>query len=249
MIDIKHKRFVFLVTMTLGFCLAPIIFAESLQPSEIVPEQVSAMVAKSSKLMIIDVRSSTEYAQEHVAGALNIPFNQIATSAPSLDVPKIIYCLNDKCPLSLLAAKTMLEAGHKDVKLLSGGMEGWKIKGLPTEGNAISKSTVKLAMNLVTPEKALNFLASPKYKFVDLREFSAFNAGHIKGALHVALEDLKSKSQNFDRKTILVVYDSNAERARSGLQILLTDGYAAAELSGGASAWAIRKYPMEAGAD
>lgn len=44
--------------------------------------------------IIIDVRSAAEYAQAHIAGAINIPYNEIASRIKELDPAKsiITYC-------------------------------------------------------------------------------------------------------------------------------------------------------------
>lgn len=48
--------------------------------------------------LLVDVRSSAEFAAGHVAGAINLPLDQLADSAtdalPDLHQPLLVYCLS-----------------------------------------------------------------------------------------------------------------------------------------------------------
>lgn len=55
-------------------------------------------LAESAQLQLIEVLPETEYAEEHIAGALNIPLKSmnrvsVAELAPSL--PTVVYCWDD----------------------------------------------------------------------------------------------------------------------------------------------------------
>jgi rhodanese-related sulfurtransferase len=55
----------------------------------------------------------------------------------------IFYCANDKCTASHAAAKRALEAGYKDVYVMSDGIEGWRKAGQPTDPFAARKEKQK----------------------------------------------------------------------------------------------------------
>ncbi len=79
--------------------------------------------------VLIDVRTSEEYAAGHLFGAMNIPLSEFQTNLaawlPRLprDVPLILYCLAGA--RSLQAATILVEAGLTNVLNLTGGITAW----------------------------------------------------------------------------------------------------------------------------
>jgi rhodanese-related sulfurtransferase len=62
-------------------------------PTQITREDVQRMTAEGAAL--IDTLSENEYAEEHIAGAVNIPQKQLtreATAHLAKDVSLIVYC-------------------------------------------------------------------------------------------------------------------------------------------------------------
>lgn len=99
---------------------------------EIGVDEVAAMTAPH---LLIDVRSSAEYADGHIPGAINIAHDTIQGSEAVLqewkDKVVILYCRSGR--RSTLAAGVLEKAGFSDVRLLEGNMPGWEDKGLPVE--------------------------------------------------------------------------------------------------------------------
>lgn len=67
--------------------------------------------------LYIDVRSPVEYAGGHLPGALNLPLeqvaSQIATQAPDLDQPIVVYCASGM--RSGQARAVLLQLGYRQV--------------------------------------------------------------------------------------------------------------------------------------
>ena len=51
----------------------------------------------------------------------------------------IFYCANEKCTASHKAAQRALEAGYKDVLVMTDGIEGWRKSGQPTDPYSAEK--------------------------------------------------------------------------------------------------------------
>ena len=87
-----------------------------------------------SKRKIVDGRKPSEFEKQHVAGALNIPLDQLEASLEMLDKsePVIVHCEGGY--RSMIAASIMARNGFADICNVTGGM------------NAIRKSRVKLVM-------------------------------------------------------------------------------------------------------
>lgn len=74
--------------------------------------------------VVIDARVPTEYHEEHIYGAVNIPLEVLRQRCVDLDKTKryITYCLNDS--RGMVAAFLLRNRGF-DAKCLRGGVSGW----------------------------------------------------------------------------------------------------------------------------
>lgn len=81
---------------------------------------------------IVDVRTADEYLQEHIPGSLNIPLDRIAQEAAKLNgQPEIILsCRSGKRAQE--AQNVLYALGCRNLKVLEGGLLGWKAAKLPT---------------------------------------------------------------------------------------------------------------------
>jgi len=83
---------------------------------------------------LVDVRGEASYLDQHISGAILIPFNEIVgrTAELAADGRTIItYC---DCPAeesSLGAAAKLVAAGVTNVYALDGGIRAWAEAGLP----------------------------------------------------------------------------------------------------------------------
>lgn len=85
-------------------------------------------------LIVIDARSATAFAAEHIPGAINIPHRQMSTdSTAALDKSALVvtYCDGIGCNASTKGALAMTRLGFR-VKELMGGLDWWKRDGHPT---------------------------------------------------------------------------------------------------------------------
>lgn len=106
------------------------------QPSgqlETVPTAVFENDLKTKPGQLLDVRSSEEYAEGHLRGAINIDvqepdFQAEASSQLEKDKPVYVYCRSGR--RSLLAGEMLAKDGYTVVDL-DGGILGWEKAGLP----------------------------------------------------------------------------------------------------------------------
>jgi rhodanese-related sulfurtransferase len=69
----------------------------------------------------------------------------------------------------------------------------------------------------------------------------------VSGAKNIPLESLAAAGIELSKDTDWVVYDRQAERAKTAAQTLAAKGFNVKELSGGIQVWSAKKYPMESG--
>ena len=72
--------------------------------------------------IIIDVRSKSEYEEKHIKGAINIPYNEIATLSATKDDKIILYCKSGA--RAKKAANELISLGFTKVYNL-GAINNW----------------------------------------------------------------------------------------------------------------------------
>ncbi len=92
---------------------------------------------QSKKIQLLDVRTSSEFSQGHIAGSFQADWNnfdQFKERVASLDKhkPLYIYCLAGS--RSAAAQKWLIKEGFETVFNLRGGINSWNLEDLPLEG-------------------------------------------------------------------------------------------------------------------
>ena len=98
---------------------------------------------------VIDTRVANEYVQEHIKGAKSVVYKEKSPKDVKFDpkevsfdmaklpadrnVPVVFYCNGAECWKSYKASKLAIDAGHKKVNWLRGGIPEWKAKGHPIQ--------------------------------------------------------------------------------------------------------------------
>ena len=103
--------------------------------SSIDSKEAYGLIKADSNIVILDVRTAKEFADGHVAGAVNIDVNQadFAQKIDELDRSKtyIVYCRSGR--RSSKAVGIMAAKGFKNLYNVSDGFVGWNKNGLPFE--------------------------------------------------------------------------------------------------------------------
>ena len=95
-------------------------------PNEIDYEELKDKMQKDSTIDLIDVRSPQEYAESHLAKAMNIPLYELATEAREKFTNKeqtlIVYCQSGN--RSKHAMEILERLGYQNVYALKDGLDG-----------------------------------------------------------------------------------------------------------------------------
>jgi rhodanese-related sulfurtransferase len=99
--------------------------------SAIAPSEAIRMV--NSGAVLVDLRAANQFKDGHIAGAKNLPGDQIAADAKSLEKlaskTVVLYCGDGATTAA--AQRTLARAGAKNVYSLRGGLDAWKQENLP----------------------------------------------------------------------------------------------------------------------
>ena len=97
-----------------------------------VPE-VKKRMDRGDKFLILDVREESEYAKDHLPGAVHmgkgVIERDIEMRVPDLNTEMILYCGGGF--RSALAADNLQKMGYSNVISMDGGIRDWREKGYP----------------------------------------------------------------------------------------------------------------------
>ncbi len=96
-------------------------------------EAVKSKLDRSEKFLLVDVREESEFAKDHLPGAIHlgkgIIERDIEQRVPDLKAPMILYCGGGF--RSALAADNLQKMGYQNVLSMDGGIREWREKGYP----------------------------------------------------------------------------------------------------------------------
>jgi len=104
-----------------------------------IPLAEAARLFSEQAALFIDARYEEDYADGHIKGALNLPWDDARTRFPDIagaippDRVVIAYCDGETCYQSHSLAVFLREKGLKDVRELVNGWTLWRDAGLPVE--------------------------------------------------------------------------------------------------------------------
>jgi rhodanese-related sulfurtransferase len=94
---------------------------------------VKARLDRGEKFMLVDVREESEWAKDHLAGAVHIGKGvlerDIESKVPDRATPLVLYCGGGF--RSALAADNLQKMGYTNVISMDGGIRVWREKGYP----------------------------------------------------------------------------------------------------------------------
>ena len=179
------------------------------------PPKTFQKAVEEKKGVLVDTRSMLGFGGGHIRGALNIG------GSPMLSI-WAGWMLDPKTPVLLVlendsaldeVVKLFIRTGYtKFAGYLVGGMKAWNNAGLPVdEVPQMSVHDVKSAGN--------------KLQLLDVRSPGEWKHGHIPGAQHVFLPELRAKAAKIDKEKAIAVYCESGYRASLGASILKQEGF------------------------
>jgi rhodanese-related sulfurtransferase len=100
---------------------------------EVSVDDVKDKLDSGEKLLLVDVREESEYAKDHLPGAIHLGKGvierDIEVRIPDLNSAVVLYCGGGF--RSALAADNLQKMGYTNVLSMDGGVRGWREKGYP----------------------------------------------------------------------------------------------------------------------
>ncbi len=124
-----------LIIPVLVLLLSTFMTLEAQNKTEVNSKEVSSMLQKDSKLIVLDVRTPDEFKEGHIKGALNIDIHE-SDAFNKIDKLKrnatyIVYCRTNH--RSGMAVDHMMKSGFRNIYQMMDGFPGWAANKLPVQ--------------------------------------------------------------------------------------------------------------------
>ena len=193
--------------------------------------ELHARLKRDAKVLLLDSRTAEEHASYCIPAALLCPGAELVYRVlPVIDDETEIVVHCGGRTRSIIGAQTLIDAGCKRVYALENGTMAWQFEGLELEhGNQLSLAvpdpdslTTIQAISAQMAEQwhidrvhSIAALDQRSRYLVDVRSLEEYEAGHIRGSIHVPGGHLL---QNVDRylvvrNAIVILIDSDRVRA------------------------------------
>jgi rhodanese-related sulfurtransferase len=98
------------------------------------PAEVRGWADAGEEFVLVDARDPVQYGQEHIPGAINVPYVDIRAGGalPPRDARLVVYCSDPECPISRYAYSALERLGYANLYDMAAGIQGWKTAGYPT---------------------------------------------------------------------------------------------------------------------
>ncbi|WP_044562425.1 rhodanese-like domain-containing protein, partial [Azospirillum sp. B4] len=225
------------------------------------PADVRLALIARRELALLDVREEDLYAQAHPLFAANLPLSrlelEVLDRVPRRDTAIVLYDAGEG--LAERAAPILAALGYTDVKLLAGGLEGWRAAGYEVfrDVNVPSKAFGEL----VETEAHTPSLAAPQVKelldakadvvVLDSRRFEEYRTMSIPTGTSVPGAELVLRARGLapDPATTIIVNCAGRTRSLIGAQSLRNAGvpnpvYA---LRNGTIGWTLAGFTLDHG--
>ena len=98
-------------------------------------DEVKKKIDRGEKFVLVDVREESEFAKDHLPGALHLGKGvierDIEAKVPDPKTPLVLYCGGGY--RSALATDSLQKMGYTNVRSMAGGIRAWREKKLPLE--------------------------------------------------------------------------------------------------------------------
>lgn len=104
-------------------------------------DEVAAKI-EAGTATVVEALPPMYYEDVHLPGARNLPHDQVDELAsavlPDRSAEIIVYCSNEACQNSTVAARRLAQLGYTNVYDYEAGKQDWIDAGLPTESGTVA---------------------------------------------------------------------------------------------------------------
>jgi hydroxyacylglutathione hydrolase len=176
--------------------------------------------------LVVDVRSGSEFAAAHVPGTINIPLNKAFTTWAGWLVP-----YTDDVHL-IVSDDAMLESAVRELSMI--GLD--RVVGYFRWSDVQAQATEAIAQ--IDAAAVARERSAGRVHVLDVRSAAEWREGHIAGAQHIPLGELRDRTAEVPADARVVVHCLGGTRSAIAASILQAAGHRdVLNFGGGYNAW------------
>ena len=98
--------------------------------TKISPQNLVAL-SNNETAFIVDLRDSEQFQNGHITGSMNIPFLNLSNRTNEIPQDKSVILVCEMGNVSPNAGELLKKEGFKELLILKGGINEWRIQNLP----------------------------------------------------------------------------------------------------------------------
>ena len=215
---------------------------DELNVPKISVNELKNMIVSGEQLIILDVQSHEDHLEASLPVTTSIPLDELNARISELPKNKTIIAIDsgEGCQSCVRATEILLTSGYTDVKKLNGGVTAWAEAGYPI---AAGKNIT--FRNISAKDLNDKIFINDTIVIIDVRDKNQYEAGHIKGAKHVAFAGISNNLDDIPRDKQIIVYDQTDNRSQVAVKQLIKEGYLdATNLLDGFAKWQSEGYEV-----
>ena len=196
--------------------------------------------------LVVNPLAPIEFGNEHIAGSVNIPIENLKTGLPKdKAMPIVFYCLGEKCVYSWRAAEDAVALGYSNVYAFRGGIPAWKAAGYPV---ASTLTLPDIDVPAISTEKLATILATDDIVLLDINceeDADKFWIDTPK-RVYIPLKDLADSYTSIPKNKKVVVLCLKGHRSPTAARYLVLKGYKDVQIvEGGIQKWVLEGRPVK----
>lgn len=203
------------------------------------PPQQFQKVAKKKGVTIIDTRSILAFGGGHVPGGINVADRpeMSAWVGQMFDLEQKLLLIVDNDSDVEQVQRLIVRSGHSNfVGYLAGGMKAWEMSGMPLEQMG------EMSVHQLREHQQ----SDSKLTILDVRSPDEWESGHIPGAQHYFIGDMRDSIKGLDKDAPYATYCASGYRASIASSLMKSRGFKnVSNVPGSWGAWKAAGYPSE----
>tara|TARA_R110002049_G_scaffold4601_1_gene31627 strand:+ start:6363 stop:7775 length:1413 start_codon:yes stop_codon:yes gene_type:complete len=202
------------------------------------PPDKFRITSREPGVTVIDTRSMLAFGGGHIPGSINIGDRpeMSAWVGQMFDLDqRLLLIVDDETDLDVIE-RLIVRTGHsRFAGYLSGGMKAWQMAGLPLQ--RLAQMTVH--------ELREQQISDPDLNILDVRSPDEWESGHIPGAEHHFIADMRDRINGLDKEARYATYCASGYRASIASSLMQSRGFKnVANVPGSWHAWTAAGYEV-----
>jgi rhodanese-related sulfurtransferase len=235
--------------LLLAFALLAPLAGSAQEIPFVTTDELKKMIDAKQDFVLADALSPIEFAEERIAGSVNMPFTALKSGKAKLPADHkkkiVFYCKGPKCTKSAKAAAQAQKMGYNNLAIYNEGLPEWVKRGYPTEAKKIYPA---VEIPVVSPAELKALLDAKKADLfvLDVRDTEDAAAGKVPGSVNIDLELLDARTGELPKGKKIVLVDLHGKQTQQAGRFLVGKGFKdVARLDGGfLSGWLKAGFPV-----